>query len=140
MRVRRTGNLEPTVDVDVADPPDDLGRAAGNIPACANYPVGAVGLEGTDALIGKFWNRLAGARSLPHQESKVDPLDTQLEALDVQVVGGEVVLLGPRVAVALTAAAAAETARRLAAAATEAAKEKEGDNSAQASQALSPDA
>lgn len=47
-------------------------------------------------------------------------LDTDHQALDVQVLGREVVLLGPRVAIALSAAAAAETARRLAEAAAEA--------------------
>ncbi len=47
-------------------------------------------------------------------------LDTDHQALDVQVLGREVVLLGPRVAIALSAAAAAETARRLADAASEA--------------------
>ena len=47
-------------------------------------------------------------------------LDTDHQALDVQVLGREVVLLGPRVAIALSAAAAAETARRLAEAASEA--------------------
>ena len=40
-------------------------------------------------------------------------LDTELEPLDVQVMGNDVVLLGPRVAIALSATAAAETARRL---------------------------
>lgn len=45
-------------------------------------------------------------------------LDTEHEALEVQVLGREVVLLGPRVAIALSAAAAAETARRLANAAS----------------------
>jgi hypothetical protein len=50
----------------------------------------------------------------------VGQLDTDHQALDVQVLGREVVLLGPRVAIALSAAAAAETARRLAEAATEA--------------------
>lgn len=48
----------------------------------------------------------------------MDPLDTESEALEVQVTG-EVVLLGPGVAIALSADAAAETARRLAAAAAE---------------------
>ena len=47
-------------------------------------------------------------------------LDTDHQALDVQVLGREVVLLGPRVAIPLSAAAAAETARRLADAASEA--------------------
>ena len=46
--------------------------------------------------------------------SLVDPLETEMEALNVQVLECEVVLLGPRVAVALSAAAAAETAKRLA--------------------------
>lgn len=41
-------------------------------------------------------------------------LDTEREALEVQVLGREVVLLGRRIAVALSATAAAETARRLA--------------------------
>jgi hypothetical protein len=50
----------------------------------------------------------------------VGQLDTDHQALDVQVLGREVVLLGPRVAIALSAAAAAETARRLAEAAAEA--------------------
>lgn len=45
-------------------------------------------------------------------------LDTELEALEVRVLGGEVVLLGSRIAIALSASAAAETARRLAAAAS----------------------
>lgn len=49
-------------------------------------------------------------------------LDTELEALKVQVLEGEVVLLGTRVAIALSAAAAAETARRLADAALVAAR------------------
>jgi hypothetical protein len=40
-------------------------------------------------------------------------LDTETEPLNVLVQGREVVLLGRRVAVALSAAAAAETARRL---------------------------
>ena len=47
-------------------------------------------------------------------------LDTDHQPLDVQVLGREVVLLGPRVAIALSAAAASETARRLAEAASEA--------------------
>jgi hypothetical protein len=51
----------------------------------------------------------------------VDPLDTELEPLKVQVMDGEVVLLGARAAIALSAEAAAETARRLAAAAEQAA-------------------
>ena len=51
----------------------------------------------------------------------MDPLATEWKALTVQVMDKEVVLLGPRVAIALTAAAAAETARRLADAAAEAA-------------------
>jgi hypothetical protein len=50
----------------------------------------------------------------------VGQLDTEHEALEVQVLGREVVLLGPRVAIALSAAAAAETARRLASAASSA--------------------
>lgn len=49
----------------------------------------------------------------------VNPLDADLEALKVHVMNSEVVLLGPRVAVALSADAAAETARRLAAAAAQ---------------------
>ena len=44
-------------------------------------------------------------------------LDTEKEPLNVLVQGREVVLLGRRVAVALSAEAAAETARRLTAAA-----------------------
>jgi hypothetical protein len=52
----------------------------------------------------------------------VNELDTELQALDVQVMDSEVVILGPRVAVALSAEAAAETARRLAIAAAMAAK------------------
>jgi hypothetical protein len=55
------------------------------------------------------------------EEAPVDPLDTEWEALKVHVIDREVVLLGPRVAIALTADAAAETARRLAAAAKQAA-------------------
>jgi len=43
-------------------------------------------------------------------------LDTEKHPLDVQVVAGEVVMTGPRVAIALTPEAATETARRLAAA------------------------
>jgi hypothetical protein len=53
----------------------------------------------------------------------LNSLDTEVEALNVQVMDHEVVLLGPRVAVALSADAAAETARRLAAAAKLAADE-----------------
>jgi len=67
----------------------------------------------------------------------MDPLETELEALNVQVVEREVVLLGPRVAVALSAAAAAETARRLAEAAAIAAVGEASD--AQASQTFSRD-
>jgi hypothetical protein len=67
----------------------------------------------------------------------MDPLETELEALNVQVVEREVVLLGPRVAVALSAAAAAETARRLAEAAAIAAHGQASD--AQASQTFSRD-
>lgn len=52
----------------------------------------------------------------------VNPLDADLEALKVHVMNSEVVLLGPRVAVALSADAAAETARRLAAAAAQASR------------------
>ena len=66
----------------------------------------------------------------------MDPLATEWEALTVQVMQKEVVLLGPRVAVALTAAAAAETARRLADAAAEAAA-CEGSLPPHASQTLS---
>jgi hypothetical protein len=67
----------------------------------------------------------------------VSQLDTELQALDVRVIEREVVLLGPHVAVALSAAAAAETARRLAdAAAIAAAAETTGS---QASQTLSRD-
>ncbi|PSC05945.1 hypothetical protein SLNSH_06095 [Alsobacter soli] len=47
-------------------------------------------------------------------------LDTDRTPLNVEIYNGEVVVTGPRVAVALTADAAAETARRLAAAASEA--------------------
>lgn len=45
-------------------------------------------------------------------------LDTEHAPLEVQILGREVVLLGRRFAIALSAAAAAETARRLAEAAT----------------------
>jgi hypothetical protein len=45
-------------------------------------------------------------------------LDTEHEALEVRVLGREVVLLGKRISIALSAAAAAETARRLANAAS----------------------
>lgn len=48
-------------------------------------------------------------------------LDTEIEPLNVLVQGSEVVLIGRRTAVALSAAAAAETARRLAEAAETAA-------------------
>ena len=48
-------------------------------------------------------------------------MDTETEPLNVLVQGPEVVLLGRRVAVALSADAAAETARRLAEAAEAAA-------------------
>ena len=68
----------------------------------------------------------------------LDLLDTDLQALNVQVMEREVVLLGPRVAVALSAAAAAETAKRLAVAAAVAAQAE--SNGSQASQAFSPDA
>lgn len=51
-------------------------------------------------------------------------LDTENEPLSVLVQGHEVVLLGRRVAVALSAQAAAETARRLAEAAEAAADPK----------------
>jgi hypothetical protein len=51
-------------------------------------------------------------------------LDTEDEPLNVLVQGREVVLLGRRVAVALSAQAAAETARRLAEAAEAAADPK----------------
>jgi hypothetical protein len=44
----------------------------------------------------------------------VGQLDTETEALEVQVLGREVVLLGRRVSIALSVDAAAETARRLA--------------------------
>jgi len=71
------------------------------------------------------------ARSEP-----VSSLDTQHEALKVQVLEHDVVLLGPRVAVALSAEAAAETARRLADAAARAA---ESESDPQASQTFSPD-
>jgi hypothetical protein len=70
--------------------------------------------------------------------SLVDPLETEMEALDVQVLEREVVLLGPRVAVALSAAAAAETAKRLADAAAIASRAE--ISSPQASQAFSRDA
>jgi hypothetical protein len=64
----------------------------------------------------------------------VNQLDTELEALEVQVLDREVVILGPRVAIALSAAAAAETARRLAEAAAIA---QSGEPSPQASHTLS---
>jgi hypothetical protein len=70
------------------------------------------------------------------QHTPRDPLATQWQALRVEVLEKEVVLLGPRVAVALTAEAAAETARRLAEAAVQAATSRE---SAQASQTFSRD-
>ena len=66
----------------------------------------------------------------------MDNLDTEQQALDVKVLEREVVLLGPRVAVALSAAAAAETARRLAAAADMASRAEAGNH---ASQTLSRD-
>jgi hypothetical protein len=71
----------------------------------------------------------------------VNQLDTEREALNVQVMEREVVLLGPRVAVALSAEAAAETARRLAdAAAVAASAEAEVDARViQASQTFSRD-
>jgi hypothetical protein len=47
-------------------------------------------------------------------------LDAEEQPLDVEVVNGEVVMTGPRVAVALGQRAATETARRLMAAAQEA--------------------
>jgi hypothetical protein len=59
----------------------------------------------------------------------LNSLDTEVEALKVQVLDREVVLLGPRVAVALSADAAAETARRLAAAAKLAANEPDRNSS-----------
>jgi hypothetical protein len=64
----------------------------------------------------------------------VNQLDTELEALKVQVLDREVVLLGPRMAIALSATAAAETARRLAAAAALA---QSAESSPQASHASS---
>ena len=64
-------------------------------------------------------------------------LDTESEALIVQVLDRDVVLLGPRVAIALSAAAAAETARRLADAALIAANAEQ--QSAQPLQTFSPD-
>jgi hypothetical protein len=67
----------------------------------------------------------------------LDPLATEWKALTVQVMDKEVVLLGPRVAIALTAAAAAETARRLADAAAEAEAAACGLSLPQASQTLS---
>jgi hypothetical protein len=60
-------------------------------------------------------------------------LDTEVKALNVQVMDHEVVLLGSRVAVALSADAAAETARRLAAAAELAASERSAEESSSAS-------
>ncbi|MFC3077697.1 hypothetical protein ACFODL_06310 [Phenylobacterium terrae] len=45
------------------------------------------------------------------------PLQADHAPLQVEAMDGEVVITGPRVAVALTAAAAAETARRIAEAA-----------------------
>jgi hypothetical protein len=60
----------------------------------------------------------------------LNSLDTEVEALKVQVIDREVVLLGPRVAVALSADAAAETARRLAAAAELAALDGDAGSSA----------
>lgn len=48
------------------------------------------------------------------------PGDAEAQPLDVEVVNGEVVMTGPRVAVALDSDAATETARRLMAAAQEA--------------------
>lgn len=53
-------------------------------------------------------------------------LDAQQEALDVEAHSGEVVITGPRVAVALTPAAAAETARLLAQAADFATRNPDG--------------
>jgi hypothetical protein len=69
-------------------------------------------------------SRQLGPRSVP-----LNSLDTEVEALKVQVLDREVVLLGPRVAVALSADAAAETARRLAAAAKLAANEPDRNSS-----------
>jgi hypothetical protein len=69
-------------------------------------------------------------------EMNVSSLDTEANALQVQVIEQEVVLLGPRVAIALTADAAAETARRLLEAAALAATPMP----VQASQASSRDA
>lgn len=67
----------------------------------------------------------------------VGQLDTDCDALTVKVLEREVVLLGPRVAIALSAAAALETARRLADAAVIAATaEKPPD---QPLQTFSPD-
>ena len=68
----------------------------------------------------------------------MNSLETELQALDVQVLEHEVVLLGPRVAIALSAEAAAETARRLAEAATIAAAAEEREP--QASHTFSRDA
>lgn len=45
--------------------------------------------------------------------------DAEGQPLDVEVINGEVVITGPRVAVALAIGAAAETARRLMAASRE---------------------
>jgi hypothetical protein len=64
-------------------------------------------------------------------ELPLDPLATHWQALQVEVLEKEVVLHGPRVAVALTAEAAAETARRLADAAAQAATAQESDQALQ---------
>ena len=68
----------------------------------------------------------------------MNTLETEVEALDVQVLEHEVVLLGPRVAVALSAEAAAETAKRLAEAAAIAGATQPAES--QASQTFSRDA
>ena len=64
-------------------------------------------------------------------------LDTENEPLNVLVQGREVVLVGRRVAVALSATAAAETARRLAEAAAEADSDASNVVQIKASQAFS---
>jgi hypothetical protein len=79
---------------------------------------------------------MASRERLRSQGDDVDHLDTELHALEVQVLAREVVLLGPRVAVALSAEAAAETARRLAEAADLAGR---AEVQSQASQTLSRD-
>lgn len=53
--------------------------------------------------------------------------DVESQPLDVQVVNGEVVMTGPRVAIAITPPAAHETARRLAEAAARATPQNDPD-------------